>query len=282
MITRDAARPTTKCKLGEGREAELFDLGEGRVLRLYRSVKADDEALHQADLLRQIAALGIRVPLVYEVVTVMERPGIVMERLDGPDLLTDVARRPWRVLHIGAVCGRLHARVNGAHAPSIVPKLQDRLRERIAHSELVPARYAAAALEALSRLPEAETLCHFDFHPGNVIMSGGEPVVIDWSIAASGPAEADVAQSQLVVSLGEPPPGSPPHLKTLALIGRGVLKAAYRRAYRRARLVDGNILREWALPLAVARLAAGIKEERTKLTRHIDHLIGESPDSQRA
>jgi Phosphotransferase enzyme family len=273
MKTLDATEPSIECKLGEGREVELFDLGEGRVLRLYRSNRADGEAHYQADLLRRLASLGLRVPVVYEVVNVMGRPGIVMERLDGPDLLTDLARRPWRVLQVGGICGRLHARLNDAPAPSIVPSLQELLRRRITGSDLVPERYAHIALDALSGLPEADRLCHGDFHPGNVMMRGAEPVTIDWSIAASGSAEADFAQSQLIVSLGEPPPGAPPHLKALALVGRSLLLGAYRRAYRRSRLVNEDVLRGWHVPLAVARLSAGIREEGARLTRRIERLI---------
>jgi tRNA A-37 threonylcarbamoyl transferase component Bud32 len=273
MKTLDAAQPTAECKLNEGREAEIFDWSDGRVLRLYRSLTADLEARCQADLLRQISDLGLRVPVIHEVVTVIGRPGIVMERFDGSDLLTDLARRPWRVLQVGGICGRLHARLNDAPAPSIVPSLHERLRGRIAGSDVVPERYAQIALEALSRLPMSDRLCHGDFHPGNVMMCGAEPVPIDWSIAASGSAEADFAQSQLILSLGEPPPGSPPHLKALALVGRGLLLSAYRRAYRRSRSVNEDVVRRWHLPLAVARLTAGIREEGTRLTRRIDRLI---------
>ena len=273
MKTLHGTQLTAECKLSEGREAEIFDWGEGRVLRLYRSATADLEARYQADLLRQIAGLGLRVPIVYEVVTVMGRPGIVMERLDGSDLLTELARRPWRVLQVGGICGRLHASLNDAPAPSIVPSLQERLSGRIAGSEMVPERYAQLALDALSGLPAADRLCHGDFHPGNVMMSGAEPVTLDWSIAASGSAEADFAQSQLILSLGEPPPGAPPHLKALALVGRGLLLSAYRRAYRRSRRVNEDVVRRWHLPLAVARLTAGIREEGTRLTRRIDRLI---------
>jgi tRNA A-37 threonylcarbamoyl transferase component Bud32 len=273
MRTLDTTEPSAECKLGEGREAELFDLGEGHVLRLYRSDKAEGEVRYQANLLQQIGNLGVRVPRVFEVVSTTGRPGIVMERLDGPDLLTDVARRPWRVLHIGALCGRLHARLNEAPAPAIVPSLHDSLRQRITQSQIVPAHYAELALDALSRLAPGDKLCHLDFHPGNVVISRGEPVVIDWTIAASGPAEADFTQSQLVLSLGEPPPGSPAHLKALALFGRSLLLASYRRAYRRSHQVNESTVRRWHLPLAVARLTAGIKEEATRLTRRIDRLI---------
>jgi aminoglycoside phosphotransferase (APT) family kinase protein len=246
------------------------------VLRLYRSGNAESEAQYQASLLGEIADLGVRVPGVYGIATAMGRPGIVMERLDGPDLLTDVARRPWRVLQIGALCGRLHARLNEVPVPAVLPSLHEGLRRRIAESDIVPSTFAELALQALSQLPPGSGLCHGDFHPANVIISSAEPVVIDWSIAASGPAEADFARTQLILSLGEPPPGSPPHLKILALIGRSLLGTAYRRAYRRSRSVDEDILRRWNLPIAVGRLAAGIPEERSRLTRHIDGIIRRS------
>jgi Ser/Thr protein kinase RdoA (MazF antagonist) len=274
MKTLDAIEPSAECKIGEGREAELFDLGEGRVLRLYRSANDEMEARRQANLLKEIAQLGIRVPRVYETITAVGRPGIVMERLDGSDLLTDVARRPWRVLQVGALCGRLHAGLNDARAPNMLPSLNDSLYRRIAESELLPSAYTDAAVKALSALRDGHSLCHGDFHPGNVMMAHEEPVVFDWSAAARGPAEADFARSDLILSLGEPPPGSPAHLKALALVGRSLLLAAYRRAYRRSRQVDEETLHRWRLPLAVARLAVGIPEEETRLTRHIDRLIG--------
>lgn len=273
MKALDTAEPTTECKIGEGREAEMFDWGEGRGLRLYRSATAEVEARNQAALLGEIAALGVRVPLVYEVATVLGRPGIIMERLYGLDLLADLARRPWRVLEVGGICGRLHARVNDAPAPTVMPSLKDLLHRRITGSDLVPERYARLALDALPRLPDENCLCHGDFHPGNVMMSREEPVVIDWSIASRGSPEADFGQSQLILSLGEPPPGAPPHLKALALIGRRILLGAYSRAYRRSRQVNEEVLRRWHLPLAVARLAAGIREEESRLTRLIERLI---------
>jgi len=273
MKTMDATLSAGKCKLNEGREAEIYDWGNGTVLRLYRSTSAESEAYRQQEILRELTALGVRVPRVDEIVNVEGRPGIVMERLAGPDLLTDLSRRPWRVLQVGGLSGRLHVRLNNTVAPAVLPSLQDFLKQRILGSPEIPDQFGEIALNALSRLPDSDRLCHLDFHPANILTNDGESVVIDWSIACRGAPEADFAQTQLIISLGEPPPGAPPHLKFLALVGRRLLLGAYRRAYRRAAQVDENLLSQWHLPLAVCRLAAGIREERPRLIKHVENLI---------
>jgi Phosphotransferase enzyme family len=41
---------------------------------------------------------------------------------------------------------------------------------------------------------------HLDLHPGNVMLTAGGPVVIDWTNAAAGPAGADVAMAGLIMA----------------------------------------------------------------------------------
>jgi aminoglycoside phosphotransferase (APT) family kinase protein len=40
---------------------------------------------------------------------------------------------------------------------------------------------------------------HLDLHPANVMLTGGGPVVIDWTNARVGPAGADVAMAYLIM-----------------------------------------------------------------------------------
>src|SRR3972149_6182385 len=117
-------------KIAEGREAEMFAWGEGTILRLLRNPEA---ALHNQ---WQGAALGaggwrggggsrgVRVPAVHEVTAVAGRPGIVMERIEGTDLLTLIGRRPWTLFRAGRICGEVHAQLHEAQAPSSIPPLR--------------------------------------------------------------------------------------------------------------------------------------------------------------
>ncbi len=157
--------------VGVGRSADVYDLGHGRVLRRYRDHARS--ARGEAEVMSWAAAHGVPVPEVLDV----DGPDLVMEKVDGPTMLVDVARRPWRLARHAASLARLHGQV-----------------------------HAVPALDWL-RAPfgEGGALLHLDLHPENVLLSARGPVVIDWEGAGRGPAEADVALCWLVVATSEVP-----------------------------------------------------------------------------
>jgi aminoglycoside/choline kinase family phosphotransferase len=158
-------------RVGVGRSADVYDLGHGRVLRRYHDHARS--ARGEAEIMSWAAAHGVPVPEVFDA----DGPDIVMEKVDGPTMLTDVARRPWRLAGHAALLAGLHGQV---HA---VPAL-DWLR---------------------APMGEGGALLHLDLHPENVLLSARGPVVIDWEGAGRGPAEADVALCWLVVATSEVP-----------------------------------------------------------------------------
>ncbi len=125
--------------------------------------------------MRAAADAGFPVVTVHEV-----RPdGLVLERLDGVDMLTDLGRAPWRM---------------GRHAATLAS-----LQRRLA---------AIPAPEGLrGPFGSGDRLVHLDFHPGNVLLTARGPVVIDWANAARGPAGADVAATWLLLAAATPPEG---------------------------------------------------------------------------
>jgi aminoglycoside phosphotransferase (APT) family kinase protein len=248
-------------KLAEGREAELFLLPDGRVLRLMRPELRN--AARVADLeaaaLRAAAAAGVPVPALYERVVRDGRPGLVMERLDGRDLLTLVGRRPWLVGSVARRCGALHAELHAVPGPLELPSTRDWVRERIETSDAVPAALRDETLAALDDLPDGDRLSHGDFHPGNVL---GERHVIDWGKATRGDPTADVARSWVVLEFSPLPPGSSGFERRMAAAGRGLLLRGYSRAYARAASLDSELLARWLRVRAVERLAQEIEGER--------------------
>jgi Ser/Thr protein kinase RdoA (MazF antagonist) len=260
-------------KIAEGREAEMFEWEDGRILRLYRGGFARSSADFQTQALEAARSAGVRVPEVFGTVEVDGRLGIVMERLDGVDLLTLIGQKPWRVWWVGGVTGRAHAALNLAEAPRALRSAHDRLRYILTTSERVPRHPRDAALARLQELPEGDRLLHGDFHPGNVMVHEGEAVVFDWSNAMRGDPEADLARTLLILKLGDPPPGTALHLRALAKVGRKLLIGAYRRTYRSVRQPDERLLRQWELPVAIARLADGIEQERPALLKYIKQRL---------
>lgn len=256
-------------KIAEGREAEMFEWEDGKILRLARAHNAAMSVDWQKLTLERAAACGIRVPHVYERIEVMGRPGLIMERVPGVDLLTVVGQKPWLVLQVAGICARVHAEMHEAVAPAEIEPLKGRVRRLVEASDAVPDDVRDFVLKELPGLPDGDRLLHGDFHAANVMMEGDEPVVIDWPAVARGDPTADVARTWMMHQFGALPPGAGSVLRAMAAIGRKLLLDAYIRGYRRHRPLNTVLMRRWAVVRAGDRLAEGIEEEREGLLRFI-------------
>ena len=97
-----------KAPIATGRAADVFDAGEGRVLRRYRPGEGGDTEI-EAVVMEHAREHGFPVPAVFEA----GGRDLVMERVEGPTMMADLGRRPWRVGRHGRtlaeLCNRLHA-----------------------------------------------------------------------------------------------------------------------------------------------------------------------------
>ncbi len=75
--------------LASGRAADVYDLGDGTVLRRYRHSRHDTE--HEARVMRHVAEHGFPVPEVQRA----EGRDLVMDRVDGPTMLEAIEAAPW-------------------------------------------------------------------------------------------------------------------------------------------------------------------------------------------
>lgn len=207
--------------LDRGMQAEIFEWGEGRVLRLVMEGGGDAEMLaREAEVMRAASAGGVPVPAVDELLTIDGRPGMVMERIDGGPMLSAMLGRPWRLLPLVRRFGEIHAEMHGVQAPEGVVTVQEWSRAQLAKLGGADAGLRAWAERELETLPSGDSLLHGDYHPLNLLMADGEPQVIDWPAASVGPAEADIARTRVLIEAAEPPNGSPVMLK---LMGKSVV-----------------------------------------------------------
>ena len=152
--------------IGRGRDAEIYDLGDDRVLR--RALDGRSLAA-EAAVMAQAHAAGVPVPAVYDVTP---EGGIVMDRVDGPTLLADLMADPDSVGDVMDTLVELH---------------------RVVHAVPAPADLRRGPLPG-------DRLLHFDLHVLNVIRTADGPVLIDWTNAMAGPAEADLAMTWILHS----------------------------------------------------------------------------------
>ncbi len=177
-------------------------------------------------------------------------------------MLDQMQRRPWRAGSAGRELARLHLRMHRSPVPEGLPSLVERLAESIRHPRSALAELSEPAVAALQALPAGAALCHWDFHPGNVLGAGDGVRVIDWLTAARGPAAADVARTLLLLECPFLPEGFPALLRPLALRMKSWLARAYLAEYqRRSSLALADVL-AWRAPIAAARLWEQVPGER--------------------
>jgi aminoglycoside phosphotransferase (APT) family kinase protein len=257
-------------RIAQGGQAEIFEWEENRVLRLLRQPGPLDVLERELAAMEAARSVGANVPQVFGTVTIEDRPGIILERLDGPDLLTLIGQRPWTVWASGRVTGELHAAVNRTPAPVILPDAREAARVGLQHLRPHDPAAIDRVLAILETLPGGDALCHGDFHPGQIMMSAGRPVIIDWPSAMRGDPLADYAWTRVILSMGQPPPGTSMPLKLLAKVGRRLLVGAYTRAYEaHSPPIDRDRLARWEIVTIALRILDDIPGERETLVREL-------------
>jgi aminoglycoside phosphotransferase (APT) family kinase protein len=261
--------------IGEGREAEVYAWDDDTVIRLQRPGSEQARVQREAAALRAAAAGGVDVPQVSGTTTLDGRAGVIMDRVDGPDLLTLMSRRPWTFARAARIVGTAHARMHQVIAPPELPSLQEYVRRKIDAAANLPAAFADLALATLKALPDGDRLCHGDFHPGNVLLGSRGPAVIDWTDATRGDPAADLARTRLLLRFGEVHDFMPALIRYVQAFGRGALFRLYLRAYERLRPVDAELVDRWEIVRAADRMYEGIDAERPALLRLLERRAGE-------
>jgi tRNA A-37 threonylcarbamoyl transferase component Bud32 len=151
--------------IGTGRSADIYAIGQGRVVRRFR---APYDMRAEADIMIYLDQAGFPVPKVYDV----DGPDLVMERLDGRDMLAEVGKKPWLIRRYGRMLAELHNQLHEIQAP---PGL-------------------------VTAFEPGDKVLHLDLHPGNVMLTSRGPVVIDWTNARAGAAGADVAMAYIIMA----------------------------------------------------------------------------------
>ncbi|MHC5034553.1 MAG: phosphotransferase family protein [Planctomycetota bacterium] len=244
--------------IAEGRTAEIYAWGEGRVLKLFRDWFPPDAVEHEARVARAVHAGGMAVPAAGDVVEMGGRRGLVYERVEGPSMWEWLRSQPWRILRCARLLAQLHAGMHATVVPGL-PSQRLRLTEKIEAAAALPSELRDAALDSLSGMPEGDRLCHGDFHPGNILMAARGPVIIDWIDATSGNPLADVARTWVIMS-ETTAPGSP--LSWWRRLTIRWLCGAYRRRYLQLCARDREELIAWRPIVAAARLSEDIPQSR--------------------
>ncbi len=225
--------------IGSGRVADVVAHGSNAI-KLYREGHGKREAFREAAILSVLEDVDLPTPSVYAVKRFGGRWGLEMSR--APEATSSLSGAPLSTWLAG-----LHWRLHQVKGTALT-SLKQKLSRSIEGASQLDGDDRARLLLQLRNLPDDDCLCHGDFHPANIMGSEGDPHIVDWLDAASGPAPADACRTYL-----------------LALHHFPELAGPYLAAYARASGCPDEQILVWLPIVAAARLSENVIDEIPRL-----------------
>jgi len=263
----DSLKNLLSAPIAQGRTAEIFVWDDRHILKLYRDWCPPDWVDYEARIARAIYESGIPSPAAGEIIEVNGRRGLIYERLDGVSMLQDLNARPWMLLKHARSLAELQVKINQQSITGL-PSYKDRLRHDIDNTPHLNDGLRNKALLMLEALPDGKSVCHGDYHPGNVIITKNGSVVIDWMTASAGNPWADVTRTSLLLSIGAK--AARKQVRPIIRMFVSLYHRTYLNRYRMLVPEIGNELNRWMPVIAAARLNEDIVPERGALIKMVE------------
>lgn len=260
-MERSLSRP-----IAEGRTAEIYEWNDGYVLKLYREWCPPHWVEHESKVAHAIVEAGIPTPAAGEIVEVNHRRGLVYERVTGISMLQDLNARPWTFLKHARTLAALQAKINQLSIAGLY-SYKDGLMHSIQRAHHLTENVRAQVSKLLSTMTDGKSVCHGDFHPGNVLLTERGAVVIDWMTASSGSPWADAARTSMILMIAAKRAGK--QVSPMVRLLVGLYHRTYLGHYRKLLPDKNNELRRWYPVIAAARLDEQIEPEREALIRMV-------------
>jgi uncharacterized protein (TIGR02172 family) len=245
--------------IGTGRTAEIYAWGDDRILKLFMDWCPHSWIEREERLSRIVYEAGVPVPAVEGIIEVDGRSGIIFERITGrsmPDLIMDeMASSPDGVPRYGEILAELHTSIHSLQIPDL-PSLRDMIEHGIRNAKALSEGSRLRTLQILDQMQDGTILCHYDFHPYNIIMSPRGPIIIDWMNASQGNPYADIARTLLISQ------GFQHSIPTNLQSALNSFIDRYLTRYSELREISLEEVRAWRLPIVAARMNEEIPYEK--------------------
>ena len=261
---------TPGTKIASGRTAEVFHWKENEVIKLFHEWVSSETVENEARISRAVYDASLPVPYVGETIRICNRTGLVYRHIDGSSMLELLGRKPWRLHSIAKELSDLHRRIHDCHIADL-PPLRNCLENKIKSAKALSEGSKEIVLGLLAEMPDGDSLCHGDFHPGNILLSSRGPIIIDWMDAACGNPMADVVRTSLLALYAFLPKEMP--ARKVFGVSRRLFHNIYMHHYFKLKPTDRKDLENWLIINAAARLAENIREEQDRLNSLIHKSI---------
>jgi uncharacterized protein (TIGR02172 family) len=257
--------------IGEGRTAQVYAWGDGHILKLYQEWMPAASIEWEFTTTRRVHDSGLPVPAADEILHVDGRMGIVFERIHGVSMLADLVANPGKIIPLSRLLAELHARLHACVLSADAYSQKQQIERAIGLDGSLSEPEKRIILDILGRLPDGNAICHGDFHPDNILMTGHGPVIIDWMTATRGHPLGDVARTALLFQTGGLPAGIAFGRRLVINALRRLIFSTYLKRYLQLHPASRSEIDAWKLPIYAARLmeVQGYPAEKQLILRRI-------------
>jgi hypothetical protein len=185
--------------IAHGRTADIYAWQDGYILKLFHNWFGINSIQFEARIANALQTSGLPVPHVGDIIQINGRSGLIYERLNGWSMLEALYRKPWWIWHYARRQAALQVRIHSVVSDINLPSQRQRLENKIHNAKTLSTMDQSAILFLLNALPDGDSICHGDFHPGNILLTSHAEVVIDWYDASLGNPLADLTRSSIII-----------------------------------------------------------------------------------
>lgn len=226
---------------------------KNKVIKLFAEGYSKSDILNEALNQARVEETGLYIPKLLEVTKIDGKWAIVLEYIEGKTLEELMCEFPENKEEYLELFVDLQMNVHSKKAPNL-NRLSEKMKRKISQTNL-SATVKYELHTRLDALKKHDKVCHGDFNPSNIIISGnGTAYIIDWSHATQGNASADVARTYLLFWLK----------------GEIDLAEKYLALFCKKSDTAKQYVQKWIPIVAASQMVKGKKEEREFLMHWID------------
>ncbi len=174
--------------IGEGFKGRVYRIDQDTVVKVYKNADALEEIQHEREVARLALILGVPTAISYDVVRVGDSYGSMFELLDARSFAKILAEEPermdWCVKEYVDFLKKLHSIVvPKGKLPSIKADALTFVRRM---KDSLPEGYGDKLERMVDTIPESDHMIHGDYHTKNIVLSGGEVLLIDMDTLSVG------------------------------------------------------------------------------------------------
>ncbi|MBW1849670.1 MAG: phosphotransferase [Deltaproteobacteria bacterium] len=187
-------------QLGRGATAKIYEWENNQVLKLFDHEIPTELIEREANKTRLLHTAGINVPAAGNLVEINGCLGLPLEKINGKTMQEHIIQKPWRMFHYWRMLAELQIKLYEIKPIQKLPPQRKFIKDTIQNTSKLEPAMKAVLLDSLDKLPDGNSIIHYDFYPSNILITANGPVIIDWMGAFKGNPLADIARTWVVFS----------------------------------------------------------------------------------